>query len=152
MASVMVNILAATIVLGASAASAKDPQPGSKPSLVNTGRAIYERSCASCHGARGEGAPGWKQPDARGEMPAPPHDSTGHTWKHSDAMLFRLIQLGWRDPFNKTERLTMPAFSGQLSREDTVAVIAYLKTLWTPEQRRFQAEESRRQPYPPATP
>lgn len=81
-------------------------------------------------------------------MPAPPHDASGHTWKHSDATLYRTVQQGWRDPFNKTQRLTMPAFQGQLSREDTLAVIDYLKTLWKPEQRRFQAEESRKQPFP----
>lgn len=148
----MINVFVSMLVLGASAASANDPRSTSKSVPLKAGRAIYERSCASCHGARGEGASDWGQPDADGELPAPPHDSSGHTWKHSDAMLFRIVQQGWRDPFNKTERLTMPAFSGQLSREDTVAVIAYLKTLWTPKQRRFQAEESRRQPFPPATP
>lgn len=76
----------------------------------------------------------------------------GHTWKHSDAMLYRIVQHGWRDPFNKTDRLTMPAFKGQLSRKETIAVIAFLKTLWTPEQHRFQREESRRQPFPPEAP
>jgi len=64
-------------------------------------------------------------------------------------MLYRIVQEGWRDPFNKTQRLTMPPFKSQLSRADTLAVIAYLKTLWTPEQRWFQAEETRGHPFPP---
>ncbi len=67
-------------------------------------------------------------------------------------MLYRVVQHGWRDPFNKTQRLTMPAFQGQLSRRETIAVISYLKTLWTPEQRQFQKNESRRQPFPPEAP
>ena len=41
-------------------------------------------------------------------------------------MLYRLVQQGWRDPFNKTPRLTMPPLKGQLSREQTIAVIDYL--------------------------
>jgi len=119
---------------------------------VAAGRTVYQQSCASCHGARGEGARGWQLPDQLGELPAPPHDAAGHTWKHSDAMLYRIIQQGWRDPFNKTERLTMPAFNGQLSRAETIAVVAYLKTLWTPKQRKFQTEESRGHPFPPEAP
>ncbi len=67
-------------------------------------------------------------------------------------MLYQIVQHGWRDPFNKTQRLTMPAFQGQLSRRETIAVISYLKTLWTSEQRQFQKNESRRQPFPPEAP
>jgi mono/diheme cytochrome c family protein len=52
-----------------------------------------------------------------------------------------------RDPFNKTKRLTMPPFDGVLSPEQIRAVISYFKTLWTPDQRAFQAEESREQPF-----
>lgn len=125
---------------------------GSNRELVAAGRAVYQQVCASCHGASGEGARNWQQPDGHGELPAPPHTARGHTWKHSDAMLYRIIQDGWRDAFNKTERLTMPAFRGQLSREETIAVIAYLKTLWTARQRQFQAEESRGHPFPPEAP
>jgi len=116
---------------------------------VDTGQRIYRTQCSACHGAHGEGAPGWERPDRRGELPAPPHDSHGHTWKHGDGMLYRIVRDGWRDPFNKTERLTMPAFGHTLTPENTRAVIEYLKTLWTPAQRRFQREESRRMPYPP---
>lgn len=116
--------------------------------LVEFGRSVYAKNCASCHGASAEGAPDWERPDAQGEMPAPPHDAECHTWKHSDAMLYRIVGQGWRDPFNKTERLTMPGFSGVLSPREVRAVITYLKTFWTTEQRRFQQEESRNQPFP----
>jgi mono/diheme cytochrome c family protein len=111
---------------------------------VNAGRRVYEQYCAACHGARGEGAPNWTEPDEHGELPAPPHGPEGHTWKHSDAMLNRMISQGWRDPFNKTQRLAMPAFENILSPDQIAAVITNLKTLWTPKQRQFQQEENRR--------
>jgi mono/diheme cytochrome c family protein len=131
-------------------ARAGNGPPPLDPAAVKTGRAVYLEYCASCHGTKGEGAANWQKLDAQGEMPAPPHDRHGHTWKHSDAMLYRIVQRGWRDPFNKTERLTMPGFAAQLSPKQTVAVVTYLKTLWTQEQRRFQWEESQREPFPPA--
>ncbi|TAL71914.1 MAG: cytochrome c [Burkholderiaceae bacterium] len=116
---------------------------------IDAGRRVYIAQCAACHGLHGEGQPNWDRPNATGEMPAPPHDRTGHTWKHSDAMLYRLIKSGWRDPFNKTQRLTMPAFGQVLSPKEIRDVIEYLKTMWTPEQRRFQLEESQQAPFPP---
>ncbi|MHB8494740.1 MAG: c-type cytochrome [Casimicrobiaceae bacterium] len=148
-ALVVIACLGAVAARNAMAAERPSPPVSAQ---VEAGRAIYRHSCASCHGDRGQGARGWQKPDAQGELPAPPHDRTGHTWKHSDAMLYRLVQDGWRDPFNKTRRLTMPAFKGQLTRDETVAVIAYLKTLWTRRERAFQREESAHQPFPPGTP
>jgi mono/diheme cytochrome c family protein len=58
-------------------------------------------------------------------------------------MLYRMVSEGWRDPFNKTRRLTMPAFGDQLSPQQICDLTIYLKTLWTPEQREFQWEETR---------
>lgn len=133
----------------AAIARAAEGPPPLAPVMVKAGRNVYRQACASCHGARGEGAPNWERLDAKGDMPAPPHDQHGHTWRHSDGMLYRIIQNGWRDEFNKTKQLTMPAFAGQLSPKETVAVIAYLKTLWTRDQQRFQWEESRRESFPP---
>ena len=131
------------------ARAAEQGPPPLDPVLIRVGRNVYQQQCASCHGARSEGAPNWQQPDAKGELPAPPHDAHGHTWKHSDAMLYRIVRNGWRDPFNKTDRLTMPAFTGTLSPSEVRAVITYLKTLWTSEQRRFQRQESQKEPFPP---
>lgn len=133
------------LMLLSAAVLAADPGP-------DAGRRIYQTQCASCHGGRGEGAADWQQPNGQGEMPAPPHDRDGHTWKHADGMLYRIVKDGWRDPFNETQRLTMPAFGQTLSPGEIRAVIDYLKTLWTPEQRRFQEEESRREPYPSGAP
>lgn len=127
-------------------AQAGDNSPPLDPGQVNSGRAIYEQHCASCHGASAEGAPNWQERDARGELPAPPHNAEGHTWRHSDADLYEMVSKGWRDPFNKTKRLTMPAFGEEMSPAQIRAVIGYLKTLWTPDQRQFQSEESRDHP------
>lgn len=112
------------------------------PQEVAQGRQIYKQYCAACHGRQGEGAANWKKPDKKGEMPPPPHDETGHTWRHSDAMLFKMIAEGWRHPFNKSDLLTMPAFEENLTDREIDAVIEYLKTLWTDEQREYQQTES----------
>ncbi|MEQ9641408.1 MAG: cytochrome c [Alphaproteobacteria bacterium] len=141
---------AAAGIIASPALSGSAPPP-LNPIEVAAGRAIYQQACASCHGARGEGAPNWQELNAQGEMPAPPHDADGHTWKHADAMLYRMVREGWRDPFNKTQHLSMPAFAQQLSEEQTRQVIIYLKTLWTPEQRQFQWQETlARGAFPPA--
>lgn len=140
---------AAVALFGLAAAHASgQPLTALDPERVKAGRMVYEKHCSACHGVRAEGAANWQQPDAQGELPAPPHDAEGHTWKHPDAMLYRIVMQGWRDPFNKTTRLTMPAFAGILSPQEARAVITYLKTFWTPEQRRFQREEGRNQPFP----
>ncbi len=151
MRSVAIVLVGCMTAIALRETSASEVQAATESGRIEAGRAVYQKSCASCHGAKGEGMPNWQRPDERGELPAPPHDRTGHTWKHSDAMLYRLVQDGWRDPFNKTNRLTMPGFKGQLSPDDTIAVITYLKSLWTPQQRRFQREESGGQPFPPET-
>jgi mono/diheme cytochrome c family protein len=127
---------------------AADETPSLDSDGVKSGRVIYGENCASCHGENAEGAPNWMERDGHGELPAPPHNAEGHTWRHSDAMLYGMVSKGWRDPFNKTKRVTMPAFGDVLSPEQIRAVITYLKTLWTPEQRGFQLEESRNQPFP----
>lgn len=118
-----------------------DPAP-LDANQIEAGRKIYQQYCASCHGPRGGVKGDWEQPNAQGELPPPPHDAEGHTWKHSDAMLYRMVSEGWRDPFNKTKRLTMPAFGDQLSPRQICDVTIYLKTFWTPEQREFQREET----------
>tara|TARA_R110002167_G_scaffold366367_3_gene595488 strand:+ start:11223 stop:11651 length:429 start_codon:yes stop_codon:yes gene_type:complete len=120
--------------------------------LIDSGYSVYQQHCTACHGATAEGAANWKKPNDQGELPPPPHDPKGHTWRHSDAMLRRMIIQGWRDPFNKTQRLTMPALETVLSPKEIDSVIAYLKTLWTPKQRQFQQQESRLRSTVPSQP
>ncbi|HEV2123859.1 MAG TPA: cytochrome c [Chloroflexota bacterium] len=119
------------------------------PAQVQRGRQVYVQYCASCHGLDAKGASNWQQPDARGNLPAPPHDDSGHTWRHSDAQLAAIIRHGMRDPFNKTPELTMPAFGHVLSDEQIEAVITYFKSLWSREHRQSQEEQNQR-PDPPS--
>lgn len=109
---------------------------------VQRGRALYQQHCAVCHGSNAQGAATWQRPDDRGNLPAPPHDDSGHTWRHPDGQLREIILDGQRDPFNKTPDLTMPSFRDNLTDQEIDAVILYFKSLWSEEHRRFQQEET----------
>ena len=126
-----------------------DPASGA-PQLesgqTESGLAIYQAICSQCHGANAEGHPFWLQRNPDGSLNPPPHDSTGHTWHHSDGLLFRTVRDGGTNfPGFKSN---MPAFGERLSSEEIKAVIAYFKSLWEPEQRSFQTEGSQRDPFP----
>lgn len=132
--------------------SATSPLATPDPGAVVAGRAAYLQNCASCHLPNAEGAPNWTRPDARGNLPPPPHDDCGHTWRHSDAELASIIRNGMRDIFNTTPELTMPPFKDRLTDEEIAAVIAYFKSLWSPERRLYQEEQNQRPAMPMATP
>lgn len=136
------GVLIFTVMPALATASGASDVSNSSSGEIKEGRNTYEQYCAACHGRQGEGAADWKKRNDKGEMPAPPHDETGHTWRHSDAMLFKMIAEGWRHPFNKSDRLTMPAFKDSLTDQEIKAVIEYLRTLWTEEQRLYQQTES----------
>ncbi len=133
-------------------AMAEATSPSSNTSPLEEGERVYRQYCSSCHGKEGQGMPNWVEQNALGELPAPPHGPEGHTWKHSDAMLYRIVADGWRDPWNKTDRLTMPAFQDVLTPTEIRDVVNYLKTLWTQEQRHHQANESEEEPFPDTVP
>lgn len=136
------SFVCAALFLGLVAGSAQAGPTTPPADDIELGRSVYTQNCASCHGKDAEGAPVWQRPNELGELPAPPHDSDGHTWRHSDAELYEMIAKGWRDPFNRSAGLTMPAFEAQLMPEQIDAVVAYLKTLWTPEQQQFQRDKN----------
>jgi mono/diheme cytochrome c family protein len=108
-------------------------QPVSAGQLA-LGEQLYNINCAACHGIRGEGQPNWKTPNENGIYPAPPHDSEGHTWHHADDLLLEIMAKG--GAFSPTSG--MPGFKGVLTDEEMVAVLAYIKTFWGPEQTGFQ--------------
>ncbi|MCA9910443.1 MAG: cytochrome c, partial [Anaerolineae bacterium] len=69
---------------------------------------------------------------------APPHNETGHSWHHSDVLLIRYVtEGGFSDP---TRFYTMPPFGEVLSDEQIQMVLAYIKTMWTGEQRAMQRQ------------
>lgn len=137
------NLIAMVAIIASTSTAAESPMPPHSQPL-DSGFTVYQQHCASCHGAKGEGAPNSNTLDSKGELPAPSHGVDGHTWRHPDAQLYRMISLGWRDPFNKTPRLTMPAFKEVLTPKEIKAVIDYLKTLWSDRQKQFQIQENQR--------
>lgn len=100
--------------------------------LVTDGKQIYIRDCASCHGANLEGEPNWRMRQANGRLPAPPHDATGHTWHHADALLIEITKNGLVPGVTAPEGYVsdMPAYSATLSDQDIRAVLAYIKSSW----------------------
>ena len=105
------------------------------------GRQIYTQYCASCHGINGEG----QFPDsydyidpATGKHGAAPQDETGHTMHHDDDLLYWYIMNG--GVAKPEESYPMPGYSGILSDENVLDVIAFIKSLWTQEQRYMQAD------------
>jgi len=139
---VAVAVMVTREYLRASAAHRAD---AGDPKLVERGRGVYDAHCAACHGARLEGQPNWETRLANGRMPAPPHDVSGHTWHHPDAILFGITKHGlvpgkYAPPGYQSD---MPAFAGTLSDADIAAVLGFIKSRWPPEIQRRQAEVDR---------
>jgi mono/diheme cytochrome c family protein len=96
---------------------------------------VYTQYCAECHGARLEGQPNWKVPDANGVYPAPPHDASGHTWHHPDVVLLEIIAHG-----GSMHPTAMPAFGETLDKQEMRAVLAYIKVHWGVAETEFQEQ------------
>lgn len=112
--------------------------PADDPQQVALGRQVYERHCASCHGARLEGQPNWRSRLPTGRMPAPPHDESGHTWHHPDAVLFEVAKNGLKNIAPPDYQSDMPAYAGILTDDQIRDVLAYIKSTWPPEIRARQ--------------
>jgi mono/diheme cytochrome c family protein len=103
--------------------------------LVSRGQIVYAAQCAACHGANLEGQPNWRERLPSGRLPAPPHDPTGHTWHHPDAVLIDIIEHGLVPGRTAPAgyESDMPAYAQLLSDADIVAVLAYIKSTWPAE-------------------
>ena len=107
-----------------------------------TGRALYADHCAACHGVDLEGAPDWQRPGPDGRLPAPPHDETGHTWHHGDAMLFEYTQRGgqaYLDDLGVAFESGMPAFGDVLKDDEIRAILAFIRSTWPERIQQIQA-------------
>jgi len=115
---------------------------GADSETYEIGQQVYVDHCAECHGINGEGQfpENPAQPDENGLIGAPPHDGSGHTWHHGDGLLVRyVIEGGMGDP---SRFYPMPALGDVLTDEEVIAVIAYIKTMWSPEEQAVQRERT----------
>lgn len=109
--------------------------------VVANGEKIYQAHCAACHGFQLEGQPNWRQRNAQGRLPAPPHDASGHTWHHADDLLFEITKYGPSVVIGDSDyRSDMPAYADILSDEDIVAVLSFIKNTWPVKERQWQEE------------
>ena len=140
----LVTVATATTIVGAACSTgptSTDQNPGepssgspqvktvaTNTSYAGDGVQLYVANCQVCHGDReGQGATG----------DAPPHNDTGHTWHHPDALLKDWI-LNGKFPG------AMPSFKASLTEEQADTILSYIRSWWTIEQRETQADVSRR--------
>ena len=63
-------------------------------------------------------------------MPAPPHDESGHTWHHTDAVLFGITKYGLVNYAPPGYQSDMPAYAGKLSDDEIRAVLSFIQSHW----------------------
>lgn len=143
----VVLLAAALAVAGCERATTNEPGVRLRPDdgkVLAQGAQVYAAHCAACHGANLQGQPNWRERDAAGRLPAPPHDATGHTWHHPDEVLFNITKLGIAKAANlKDYDTAMPAFAGVLSDAEIIAVLSWIKAQWPAEIRAQQDEVTR---------
>jgi mono/diheme cytochrome c family protein len=81
---------------------------------IAKGKKVYVKYCAGCHGAGGDGG-GYKLLG-----PDPANLTSPSTAKKSDAALLKTIHEG---------KPNMPSWKVRLSKQDSRAVLAYIRTL-----------------------
>lgn len=111
------------------AGGATGPDPDN-PTIVAQGKDLYAATCAECHGADLKGQPDWKTRNEDGSLKAPPHDVSGHTWHHADALLFQVTKHGGASIAPAGFISAMPAFKDALSDDEIWAVLSFIKSTW----------------------
>ena len=131
-AAALVLVGASVFRTGPSPAAAKEGQmlPYRDVKVVELGQEIYAEHCASCHGTNLEGQPDWQGRDEDGYLLAPPHDATGHTWHHADALLVDITTRGSAAVVGDGYQSRMPGFGDSLTEAQILAVLAYIKSTW----------------------
>ncbi|MFA3920675.1 c-type cytochrome [Ruegeria hyattellae] len=142
-------VLAGIVATGAAVAwlapSSTQAGPPVQPEESNgeEGAVLYAEFCASCHGADLEGQPNWRATNEDGTLPAPPHDETGHTWHHGDALLFDYTKQGGEAALEARGvsgfASDMPGFGDGLSDQQIWDILAYIKSTWPERIRDMQA-------------
>ena len=130
---VLIAIFSVSALLGVAACSATLQTSNATQSLTPTidtivqGREVYMRICAQCHGENGEGY--------ANELQSPALNQSEHAYHHPDQQIHDWIVHGKLGLGRQ-----MPPFGEQLTDNEVHAVIAYLHTLWTPEQLEIQQD------------
>jgi mono/diheme cytochrome c family protein len=90
--------------------------------LLSLGKTIYDRQCASCHGATGEGKP----PDY------PPLAGNQSIQMVSAVNAIRMVLNGGFPPgtAGNPQPYGMPPFAHRLSDDEVAAVVTYIRTSW----------------------
>ena len=123
------------------------------------GAEVFVANCAACHGVDAAGQPDWHIANPDGTLPPPPLNGDGHTWHHGDGLLYRVVKLGgqqFEDPRFPDFKSAMPAFGDQLSHEEIIEVLTYIKSFWVGKTSRglsieeAQALASEVDPFPPS--
>jgi len=78
------------------------------------------------------------------------YNANGHSWDHPDWELKRVVRLGGDEMTDMMRQMMAPpdapkmqAFGDKLSNDEIDAVLAFIKTMWTPDEREVQAQITR---------
>ena len=126
--------LAAVFTMAMACSSSPNIESPTIEPTQHPGQGTFAANCAVCHGVEGEGQTDWHIRNSDGTLPAPPLNGEGHTWHHADGLLYRIVSQGgqlWEDPSLPQFKSGMPAFGKQLSNEEIIAVLEYVKSLWS---------------------
>ncbi|MGY4624546.1 cytochrome c [Bradyrhizobium sp. USDA 4486] len=111
------------IAEGSSPPPASSALPTTESSLlISLGKTVYDKNCASCHGAQGEGKPPhW-----------PPLANNQSIEMQSAVNPIRMVLNGGYPPGTKGNPMPygMPPFAGLLSDNEVAAVVSYIRTAW----------------------
>lgn len=129
----MLALAAAVAIVAVACGGGEERSSGSDPDpqVVARGEQLYAASCVQCHG----GPVGGRISDI-----PPRHNTEGHTWHHPDCLLTDIVLDGLAPRQGASGDQVMPGFRDELSEEDADAILTFLKTWWTEEQRQSQAE------------
>ena len=102
---------------------------GYEPKMLETGKFLFQGNCAACHGMNAEGTvKNWHKKNESGKHPPPPLNGTAHTWHHSPEQLLYTINKGGVEMGGQ-----MPAFESVLNKNEKLALIDYIYSLWPKE-------------------
>ena len=99
--------------------------------LVALGQSMYSENCVSWYCANLESQPNWQPPNLDGQLSAPPHDATSHTWHHNEDTMFRLLKYGTGAPVgHPNHEFNIPMCGRVLINSEIIAVLNLIKSIW----------------------